>query len=220
MQQHESFELPNDLNEFAKRLAAFEAHSPISNRDQMVFEAGQAAARTVLLANVSSLERTLHVWQSAAVVLFAFSLGLGASLTLRHEQPPQIVVAERGPSVIPPSTERVPETGILAIRESPAQQLASITPRTGREEPETPNVHSAATAHPASNELAGLQTRLASIEQMVDGLSNSSLTSVNPERTIEFAFRGDPAPVLSHRTLLHGERSQVLINRLIEEPNL
>jgi len=220
MQQNESFELPNDLNEFAKRLASFEAHSPMINRDQMLFEAGQATARTALLADVSSLRRALHAWQSAAVVLLAFSLGLGASLSLRHEQPPQIAVAEREPVLVAPSIERVPETGTRSVQDFSVQELTSIASRQSREERETRNVESAASAPPVSNEIAGLQTRLASIERMIEGLSNSNLTPMNSERAIEFAYRGDPAPVLSHRRLLHGEGSQVLINRLIEEPNL
>lgn len=215
MQQDESFRLSDDLNEFAKRLTSFEARSAMIDRDQLVFEAGQVAARTAMHAEFSSLRRTLHAWKSTAVVLLAFSLGLGVSYSLRQEQPPQNVFVERQPPVVFPNTDRASDTGLPSV-----QAVAPIAAHATGEAQERLSAKSTVVATAASAEIAGLQTRLSSIERMIEGLSNSSVIQVNPDSTAEFAHRSEPIPVLNPRMLLHSEGSRALINRFIEEPNL
>lgn len=81
--------LPNDLQDFARRLTSFEATSPSSNREALIFAAGQAAASR------ERLPRRYGLWQASTALMTCTSLALGAAILVRPEPEPRIVVVDR-----------------------------------------------------------------------------------------------------------------------------
>jgi hypothetical protein len=215
MRQDQPPESPDEMNDFIEQLASFEAHSMTVNRDQLMFQAGQLAARAERRAEAASARRTLRVWQSAALVLCAFSLGLGTSLVLRPEPQPRIVVAD---------TDR-PHEGtnkdpLVAADAGAANAPTSTLSRSLQEKTVIEKSGGTDSATPAAHVIEGLHTRLALVEQMIDVISSPDRTTATAEETLALAHHRTPEPILSHRSLLQGEGSRILINRLIEEPSL
>lgn len=81
--------LPGDLQDFARRLASFEARSPAANRDALIFAAGQASA------SPDRSPRRDRLWQASTALITCTSLALAAVILLRPEPEPRIVVVDR-----------------------------------------------------------------------------------------------------------------------------
>lgn len=207
-------ELPDDLNQFAQRLAAFKACSVIIDRDRMLFQAGRAAAQAEFLSNEPN-RRTSRAWQSALAMLLAFTLGIGTSFTWHSEKVSSFVFSAKD-QVHPDQVTKV----IRATDTHSANESDSIALRPAREERGDVSVPNAVTILPSSSSDGGLQTRLALIEQMAEGIPNLGSGQTKPKAALEFAERSHPDPVLSYRSLLRSDGAQTLINQLIKESSL
>ena len=204
MQPDQTPELPDELKDFVKELASFEAYSATVNHDQLMFQAGQAAARTELLAGALSIRRTLRIWQTAALVLFASSLSLGTSLALRPErQTAPLITKSVGPQMAPEeSSDRV------------------INQPSANEKRGTQNSDRFDSGTPTSPAIDGLPNRFALVNWMNDVISSPESTHSTTQENRALVNQSSHTLTLSHRSLLNGEQSRNLINRLIEEPNL
>ena len=215
MQQNEPFELPDDLNDFARQLASFKASSSMLNRDEILFQSGQAEARAKCLAEVASVRRSLRIWQCAALVLCAFSVGLGTSLTLNSARPVESAIADRDLPMVAPDAMPPQRSDLLSASESTAV--------TSRQRQEGQGVEKSSRAVPQPfdrNVLEGTQRKLALIERLIEGGSSAENLPATPNESIKFAQRHHPDFALSYRSLLRGDESRSLIHRIIEEPNL
>ena len=218
MQQDEFFEslpeLPGDLNDFAATLGSFKATPFAVNRDQMLFEAGRAAARNEQIRTGSTSRRVLRIWQSAALMLTAVSAGLGSIVVFHQDPETRVVFVER--ELPRMSTDSLPETPriegapVLAEQQPPVSvQALAERPREDLTDSNTPISHA--------------YERLRSRQILIAEAFKTRLGSEGPPDPAGIAASTEPytrESRLTPRSLMLGEQSRIWMNRLIEEPQL
>ncbi len=211
-------ELPDDLNAFARQLASFEARSIAVNRDQLMFEAGQAAARIERPTAGSASGRTLRLWQSAALMLAAVSAGLGTTVAFRPEPETRVVFVEHDQP-----QNQFNELLPLTNGQAPlATARDSQTPATVRETSRVVTPGASAPDSMVSNLHASeaLHARQSFIDHFLDSDFGSDRSSAETDAPSTFADLSPSEPPLTSRSLMMGDKSRIWINRLIEEPKL
>ena len=206
--------LSEDLNSFVSQLSHFQAKSLVSDHDQLMFEAGRNAARAESLSSSKSVSRTVRIWQTAALVLFGVSAGLGTFIGLRSEPQVQTVVVDHNERVkhLDESTDRnvvvaskgdetsnaVESDRINQIRENRKVDLAESKTRIGE----------------------GLRERRMQIDDAYASVNGSNRRSSFDGALPAYKEMGSREPEWNSRMLLRGEKSQEFINHLTEESSL
>ena len=207
-------ELPDDLNDFAATLGSFKATPVAVNRDQMMFEAGRAAARNEQLLSGSTSRRALRIWQSAALMLTAVSAGLGSIVVFHQDPEPRVVFVERELPRL--ATDSLPEDPRVAGAPVLAEQQAAVSVQTL---PARPHQELADSNAPISHAYERLRSR----QMLIAKAFNTRLGSEGPPGPAGAAASTEPSTResrLTPRSLMLGEQSRIWMNRLIEEPQL
>ena len=209
-------ELPDELSAFASRLASFEAKSVSVNRDQLMFEAGQAAAHGERQAAALAFRRTLRIWQSAAVVLAVVTFGFGVA-AIRPDQEPRIVVvarerpADRTNSIT--EHERSEST-----EDRPASQPEIAVRESAIDDSHVGTVADSQMANSAA--LKEFRSRRMLIAQLLETSTQPTWFAADPETQSGFTDVNSSAFGLSSQSIPKLEKSRMWINRLIKEPSL
>ena len=207
-------ELSENLKSFVSQLSQFQAKSLVSERDQLMFEAGRNAARAEFLSSSKSVSRTVRVWQTAALVLFGVSAGLGTVIGLRPEPQVQTIVVDHNERVnhrdetnnrnvvVPPKVEGnsnlVESDRIIQCPVDQKVELADSTSRIGE----------------------GLRERRSLIDDAFASVNGNNCRSSFDGVSPAYKEMGPREPEWNARMLLHGEKFQEFINHLTEESSL
>ena len=209
-------ELPDDLNNFAKHLAEFKPRTVNVDRDQLLFQAGMAAAWQERLQAPAASVKALRFWKSAALMLTAVSAGLTTTIAVRPAPQPQVVVIERDLT----TPVAVPSVSLAADEESPT----SLSPEVNVPQ-QIPNQTSVPDSNPdlweSHQQLSGgLRTRKDLIAQIAQtGIAPKAPPAVTDDAASTL-FATPSQPPLTTRSLMLSVRSKDWINHLIEEPQL
>lgn len=221
-------ELTNELNQFARRLHGFQPSPSSLDREQLMFEAGRAAAfaeinrtsppqgGTRLMRSASM--RVLRLWQTAALLMAAVSLSFATSAVLRGDPEPKMIVVERNAPVSHP-TDAASGAQMVHAQPTPAEKTIAVKPEvnvTGANSSVTNStsvdVWSSTLAQRSSS-----QVQKALEFALTNGLSerdNSARTKVMSDEPNRSVTPNEPA--LSPLSL-RGDSSGLLIHRLVEE---
>lgn len=218
-QPHENepnLQLPDDMKAFSSQLESFSARSVSVNRDRLMFEAGQAAARCELSSRSIATRRTIRMWQSAALVLAAVSMGLGTTLVSRPEPAGRFVAID-----LPQPGGQSHDTGEheSESQSTSANGLQATLPVQRNPEIETRNDSISERPIVTSTRLDELRSRQSVIDQLIESSSRPGGGASKVQVNSTFAA-ATPHPILSSRLLMAGEKSRIWINNLIEEPSL
>ena len=209
-------QLPDDLNNFATRLAEFKPQTASVDRDQLLFQAGMAAARQERLRVPAASVKALQFWKAAALVLTAVSAGLTTTIAVRPAPQPQVVVIERDLT----KTAVVPSVSVAANEEYPS----SLEPDSdvSQETPHQPSVHEFAVDSRESHQklIEGLRTRQDLIAQIAQTGIAPEVARAATDDAGPSLFARPAQPPLTTRSLMLSVRSKDWINHLIEEPQL
>lgn len=215
-QDNEFPELPDDLNRFAERLAQFRPRTVSSDRDQLIYQAGIAAAGQERLATPSPILRELRLWKSVALLLTAVSAGLATTLAVRPIPQPRVVLIEKDGS------------GATAERSvSPAANPTTLNDPANDTNVPSESPHSSSRREVVTDSWESHQQFVEGFRTRRNLIAQIAQTGTPPEAQRETTAGGEsplPArpsqPPLTGRSLMMSVRSNNWINRLIEEPQL
>jgi hypothetical protein len=234
MRDQESFEtdqpaeLSDELNQFARRLYGFQPSSSSLDREQLMFEAGRAAAlaeinRTVATPDGTRMTRSasmrvLRFWQTAALLMAAVSLSFATSAVLRGNPEPRLIVVERN---APVSQLTVAASDVQLVRKQPnlaekttAVKIAVSAGGANSTVANSTSVDawsSTIAQRPSSQVQQAIEFALANGLSQRDNSGRANVESDEPNRS------GTPnEPALSPLSL-RGDSSGLLIHRLVEE---
>lgn len=197
-------ELPDDLKTFARQLETFGARSKSIDREQLMFEAGRTIARDEFHLAAASSRRTLRLWQSAALVFCAVSVGMGTTMMLRPEAESRAIMAHRDAAPVPvdQSLERTtnePESNAVVQAATPVPEVVSV---------ESPHAS------------GSLHARQLLVDRLLESDSRSVLAVTESDSSSTVTNLTSSLQPLTPRSLMMGEKSRIWMNRLIEEPKL
>jgi len=194
--------------DFESQLTAFQPKSVAVNRDQLMFDAGLAAARAEILTSSVSQRRSLRLWQSVTAALMLVSSGLGTAMLTRSEPETRIVYIER---------ERLNSTAEIPFHSdsTTAQEAIGIATSAKNQNETIRDLEIG-----SLRELEIVHARNIALAQVLKPDSTSKISKPASHLEMQVERLLPTQPLLSPSALMMNQKSRNWINRLIEEPTL